>query len=504
MNEFLQTFFESLGAQLPALLAAIGILIGGWILALIAAAIVRGLLNRVKADERLAGILGAGEDEGTPFPLSRWTGRLVFYLVLLFAVIGFLQALNLTTVAQPIQVFLSQILAFLPQALGAAVLVLLAWVVATAIRFVLTRLLRAARFDERLSTQGDVAPADAESVTATLGNVAYWLVLLLFLPAVLGALGLQGLLEPVQGVVDQILGVLPNLLGAALILFFGWLGARILRRIVTQLLAGIGLDRLADQAGLATALGQQQLSSILGTVVYVLILIPVAIGAVNALQIPALSEPAAQMLTTILNALPTLFGAILVLGIAFLLARVISGFITNVLTGVGFNRVLTWLGLEEPDVTAEQTPSQIAGYLATVAIMLLALIEAAQLLGFTIVAQLVSDFLVASGGVLLGLVIFGLGLYLAGLAERVIRGTTGRQASILVPIARVAILVFAGALALRQTGIAQDIVNLAFGLVIGAVAVAAALAFGLGARDLAARELERWIEASRNRAKPSA
>lgn len=503
MNEFLQTFFESIGAQLPAVLAAIGILIGGWIVALVAAAIVRGLLNRARADERLTGVLGASA-EGAPFPLTRWTARLVFYLVLLFAVVGFLQALNLSTVAQPIQGFLSQVAAFLPQALGAAVLVLIAWIVATAIRFVLTRLLRASRFDERLSSQADLERPEGESVTATIGHVAYWLVLLLFLPAVLGALGLQGLLQPVQGVVDQIMGVLPNLLGAALILFFGWLGARILRQIVTRLLEGVGIDRLSDQTGLSAALGEQRLSNILGMVLYVLILIPVATGAVNTLQIPALSEPAAQVLTTILNALPILFGALLLLLVAFLVARVVSGFVTNVLTGIGFNRVLHWLGLEEPASPPDQTPSQIVGSLTTVAIMLLAVIEAAQLLGFTILAQLVSDFLLASGGVLLGLVIFGLGLYLAGLADRVIRGAAGRQAAILAPVARVAILVFAGALALRQTGIAQDIVNLAFGLVIGAVAVALALAFGLGARDLAARELERWLESTRGRAKPSA
>jgi cytochrome bd-type quinol oxidase subunit 2 len=126
--------------------------------------------------------------------------------------------------------------------------------------------------------------------------------------------------------------------------------------------------------------------------------------------------------------------------------------------------------------------------------MLFAVIESANLLGFSILAQLVSEFLVAAGGVLLGLFIFGLGLYLAGLADRVVRDTAGSQAQLLAPISRVAIIVFAGALALRQTGIAQDIVNMAFGIVLGTIAVAAALAFGLGSRDIAARELEGWLK----------
>ncbi len=130
--------------------------------------------------------------------------------------------------------------------------------------------------------------------------------------------------------------------------------------------------------------------------------------------------------------------------------------------------------------------------------MLFAVIEASNLLGFAILAELVSEFLVAAGGVLLAIVIFGLGLYLAGLADRVIRSAGGSQANLLAPAARLAVIVFAGALALRQTGIAEDIVNLTFSIALGAIGVAAALAFGLGSRDIAARELERWLQSMRS------
>jgi hypothetical protein len=203
------------------------------------------------------------------------------------------------------------------------------------------------------------------------------------------------------------------------------------------------------------------------------------------------------MLGTILNALPAIFGAFLLVGVAYFVARLVGTFITNVLTGIGFNNILSWIGLGGEAGEGRRTPSEIVGYLAIVGIMFFAVIEAANLLGFTILAELVSQFLIAVGGVILGLVIFGLGLYLAGLAENVIRDTGSSQAHVLAPIARVAIVVFAAALALRQTGIAEDIVNLAFGIVLSAFAVAAALAFGLGARDIAARELENWLESLR-------
>jgi hypothetical protein len=169
-----------------------------------------------------------------------------------------------------------------------------------------------------------------------------------------------------------------------------------------------------------------------------------------------------------------------------------------VLTGIGFDKVLSWIGVGGEIAEGRRTPSEIVGYLAIVGIMFFAVIEAANMLGFTILAELVSEFLVAASGVLLGLVIFGLGLYLAGLAENVIRDAGGSQAHVLAPSARVAIIVFSGALGLRQVGIAEDIVNLTFGIVLGAIAVAAALAFGLGARDIAARELERWLQSFRD------
>ncbi|MGN6698012.1 MAG: hypothetical protein ACTHMR_07635, partial [Thermomicrobiales bacterium] len=69
--------------------------------------------------------------------------------------------------------------------------------------------------------------------------------------------------------------------------------------------------------------------------------------------------------------------------------------------------------------------------------------------------------------------------------------------------AQAAILVLAGAMALRQMGVADDIINLAFGLLLGAVAVATAIAFGVGGREVAGRELARWVDAARQETLPA-
>ena len=73
-----------------------------------------------------------------------------------------------------------------------------------------------------------------------------------------------------------------------------------------------------------------------------------------------------------------------------------------------------------------------------------------------------------------------------------IKSSSAKHSSLLAAVARVAILAFVGAMALRQMGIADDIIVLAFGLTLGSAAVAAAIAFGMGGREEAAALLRDW------------
>jgi hypothetical protein len=58
-------------------------------------------------------------------------------------------------------------------------------------------------------------------------------------------------------------------------------------------------------------------------------------------------------------------------------------------------------------------------------------------------------------------------------------------------------IVLAGAMALRQMGLTNDIITMAFGIIVGSIAVAVAVAFGIGGREMAARKLEEWSKASK-------
>ncbi len=483
---------QVVGSFIPNLVGALIILVLGLIIAWIVAAIVRAILRRTTVDDRIARWITGEEDEKKPMEVEGAVGRAVFWLIMIFVLIAFFEALGLTAITQPLNRLLNTIFEYIPKILGAGVLLLLAWIIASAVRWLTVRGLGALNLDKRL---GDSAGVEEERmpVAKSIGDALYWLVFLLFLPAILTALNLQGLLIPVQDMVDTVLGFLPNLFAAGLLLLVGWFVAKLVQRIVTNLLVAAGVDRLSERVNLQSAIGGQSLSGLIGLLLYILILIPVVIASLNALQLEALTAPASSMLSEFLGALPNIFGAALLLIITYVVARLVARLVTTLLAGVGFDTVLVRIGLaKEKPGEGQRSPSEAVGYLVLVVIMLFASIEAAALVGFAELATLLSGLTVFLWRVVLALVIFGIGLWLGNLAGKTIEAGESANAKLLALVARVAIWVVAGAMALSQLGLGSDIVNLAFGLTLGGIAVAVALAFGLGGRELAARQLEGW------------
>jgi Mechanosensitive ion channel, conserved TM helix len=498
MDTTLDQISQVIASYVPNLLGALAILVVGWLVARIVAALIRSGLHRTSFDNRIAAWIFR-DKASEALPVEQWIAKAVFYVLMIFVLIGFFQALGLTLPTEPLNRLLTDVFRFAPQIVAACLLLLIAWLLARVLRAIVARVLTAARIDERLASRVGGDQETNISLTQTFADTVYWLVFLLFLPAVLNALALQGLLLPVQAMLTKILDYLPNLFSAGLILAIGWLLARIIQGITSNLLASVGVDRLSERAGLSAVMGQQRLSAVIGLIVYVVILIPVLIAVLDALALNAITQPASNMLNSILAALPALFAACLILIVAYVVGRIVSGLTTNLLTGIGFNAVLTNIGLRAPSAPGDRTPSEVAGNLVLVAIMLFAAIESVRELGFDVLADLITRFTVFAGEIVLGLVIFGIGLYLANLASRTILTSSAAQSWLLALAARVSIIILAGAMALRQMGLASDIINLAFGLLLGSVAVAVALAFGLGARDIAGRELADWIQSLRSR-----
>jgi hypothetical protein len=494
--ESVQSFWgqisSTLGAYLPSLAGAVAILILGWLVALAISALTRKLLSKTDLDNKAAAWI-TGEERLKGFDVEQGISKGVFYLIMLFVLVAFFQALGITQITEPLNRFLTQVFEFAPQIFGAALLLIIAWAIASVLRTLVSRGLSALGIDRKLGSEAGLVEITRIPLTKSLSETVYWLVFLLFLPAVLSTLGLEGILRPIQTMVDKILGFLPNIFTAAVILAVGWFVARIVQRIVTNLLAAVGTDKLLEKVGLTEALGKQGLSGLIGLILYVFILIPIIIAALNALAIEAITRPASEMLNTILGAIPDIFAATLVVTIAYVVGRLVTTMITNLLAGVGFNSLFVWLGVSQKPAEGTKTPSAVIGYLILVIIMLFAVIEATDLLGFTALSNLISQMIIFVSHIIVGLIVFGIGLFLANLVSQTIKTTKMANASVLAMVSRIAILVLVGAMALRQMGLANEIINLAFGLILGAIALALAIALGVGGRDIAARELDQWM-----------
>ncbi|MFS8878293.1 mechanosensitive ion channel [Synechococcus sp. H55.8] len=506
---------------MPNLLAAVAILVLGWIVATAVAFGVRGLLKRTQLDNRLAAwVLGQKPGEKLP-QTERWVAAAVYWIILAFVLVAVLNALQLQAVSDPLNRFLGEIFVYLPRLGGALVLLVVGWAVATVARLAVIRGLRRFNLDERLvqplhqeSAAGEVGTEAATEGTAAkseggaevapfllneaLGDALYWLILLFFLPLILDTLNLRGPLQPVQNLLDQILSMVPRILGALIIGVVGWFLARIVRGLISNLLAAAGANRLGARFGIP------QLAQIVGTVAYILVLIPAVIAALNALEIRAISDPAVAMLEQVLRAIPRMAGSALILAVFYWLGQFLAGLVTQLLQAVGFDRLAAGLGLPlapapeapaaEGELAKRRTPSEIAGLVVWVGVVLFGAVPAVELLQFAALTDIVQGLLLISGRVLIGALVFGIGLYLANLAHSMIKSLGNPSAGVLAQAARVAILVFVGAMALQQMGVATDIVVLAFGLVLGAIAVAVALAFGLGGRDVAAEQIRQWLK----------
>jgi hypothetical protein len=477
MSAMLENLRVPLSQVLPSIGLAVLILVAGWIGALIVRAILRRALGVVGLNRHLQ------QSTGSRLDLERGIAAVAYYFALALVLIAVLNALHLDRATQPLEAMTGRAFAYIPKLLAAGALAFIAWTLAMLVRRLVTRALAATTVDERLT-----AGADMQPIGTSAGNVLYWLILLLFLPAVLGTLELHGLLGPVQSMVQQILDELPHVLGALVILAVGWWVAQILRGLVTNLLAAAGADRVGARVGVGRAV---VLSRLVGLVVYIAVLVPAVIAALHALRLEAVSGPAARMLEQMLGAVPQLIAAALILLIAWFVARLASQLAQAILEGIGLDRVPAAMGLGP--LFAGAVPSQVTGRLIVAFVMLFATVEAAGKLGFVQIGRLVSTFIEFGSHVLLGTAMIAIGFWLSGLAHAAIVRTQGEAARGIASAARYGILGLVVAMGLRAMGLANDIVNLSFGLTLGGIAVALALAFGLGGREAAGRQMEHWL-----------
>lgn len=373
--------------------------------------------------------------------------------------------------------------------LKALAILVVGWVVAKVVSIGTKKVLLKTELDNKLAAKITGGKAAGVAIEAGVGRFVYWLIMLFVLMAVFESLGLTIITEPINAFLTKIVGFLPQVLAAAVLAAIAWAVASVLRVVVANLLGAFQLDRkLGDKAG--QEMTKISLASTLADAVYYLIWLLFLPQIIDALQMEGLS-PVKEMVGQILGFLPSLFGALIIFSLFYVVARIVQRLATNLLAGIGFDRLPESLGVSAFRSGAGSA-SAIAGYVILAVLLFLGAVQAFQTLGLETVSSLAEQLLAGLFNVLVAVVIFGVGLFLSRVAYRAISPTGQGPSALLGNVARIAILIFTGAMALFRAGLAQEIVTLAFGAVIVGLALAAALAFGLGGRDEAARVVAAW------------
>lgn len=371
----------------------------------------------------------------------------------------------------------------------ALAILIVTWLLAKAAKWAFARLVDKIAFLQRGTSGG-------ASVGESLGKIVSLFIWLFGLLGILQVLGLDGVAEPINNLLNNMMALIPNLIGAGLLLFIGLMIAGIVRDIAVTAMQTVDLDSWASRGGLENVTGSNTISKTLGTIIYVFIAIPVAIGALGVLNVDAISVPATSMLSMILSAIPNIIAAGILLGVGYLISRFVVGILSELFAGLGIDRSVEATGLLPAGVAA----SNVIARIAQIAIVLFFAIAATKLLGFPELTNLLDLVLQKAGSVTLGAVVIGVGFLVANLLANIVSGASqGTLASSLVRYGTVLLFTFMG---LRQMGLGAEIVDMAFGALVIGGAVAGALAFGLGGREWAAKKLES-MDGSAPAAKPA-
>ena len=474
MNPMYTSFNGYLGGPIGSIIGAILIFIIGWLVALGIAALVRGVLSKINLNQRM------NSSTGKSYDLEGIISKIVFWFIFIIAIAGALSQLNLNSISTPFANMVNQVLTFIPNIIAAVAVGVVGWVIATVARTAINAALAKTSMDERLSAKAGVKP-----MSSTIADMVYWFILLIVLTMVLGQLELDGLFAPLTNMVDKIFSFIPNILIAGVVFVVGYIIAKVVRGIVTNLVSTFDVQKLATKAGLSE---QNSLPNIAGSLAFLVVIIPTIIAALNALKIDVIARPATNMLNKIMEALPNIFMAAAILIVTFYVVRMVANIIKGLLENTQVNQLPAKVGLEQ--TMGDKKISDLVGYAIIFFAMLFAAIAAADLLGFEPISAIITMFIAFGANIILGAVILFIGFWLANIIAGVVeRSEQGSQ--FLANIVRVLIMGLVLAMGLKAMGIADSIVNLAFGLTLGAVAVAFALSFGLGGQEAAARFLRK-------------
>ncbi|HHX18690.1 MAG TPA: mechanosensitive ion channel [Clostridium sp.] len=376
----------------------------------------------------------------------------------------------------------------LPSVVTAIILLIVAYLAAMIAKGIVVKglkLLKLEKYTDKLGVVDEVTGSSLEFI----GKLVFVIVFLMFLPAVLDRLGMQNVSNTISGLVSQFVNFIPNILAAILILVFGVFIAKIIRQLIASMLKRFNIDKLQEKAGVG---GDESVtfSSMISYVVYVIILIPIIIAALQTLNITAISQPATVVLNKIFTIIPQIIVALALIIIGTYVAKITGKLLSNLLSSVGTDGITKKIITTDNSKMKDFSLSKAIGEVVKYIIVLLFTVQAINVINLDVLQSVGEAIIAYLPFIISAIIIMGVALFFAAWVESFMKKKYP-NAGLTTIIVKSSIIVVAIFMTLIQLDIATSIVNSAFIIVLGALAAAFAIAFGIGGRDFAAKTMER-------------
>lgn len=394
----------------------------------------------------------------------------------------------------------NKIYSALPGLLGAALLLVIALFMAFLAKKLTTKGLDKVEFDTKLQKWG-MAKNDEESniFIETIGSLVYFVTILLFTPFIFTGLNLSGVADPVIIMLDKFWDFIPNLLVSVMIIIIGSYLCKFIKKLSRNLFEGIDVDRwyrkLIGQQETTDFVTETRLAEVLSSIIYVLIYIPIITVALQILGVSTISDPIVSVLDQIVSVIPNVLAAVVLVIIGNFIAKLVADLIESMLKTSGIDKYSQYLNFKgETSILISNVSAQII----QAVLMIFFLVEAISVLQLDVLNSIGNSIIAYLPAVVSSVIILAVGIIGGNVLATFLAKVSGSK--LFGEFIRYGVIIFAVFMTLDQLKFAQTIVNTSFTMLLGAFAVAFALAFGLGGRDFAAKQLEKADRALNNEA----
>ncbi len=387
--------------------------------------------------------------------------------------------------------FLNSILGGVGSIIAAALILAIAFIVAAIVKSLVLKLIDKTRLQNILA-KADTADKPG-SAKEFIGKLVYLLVFLLFVPGIFTALGLGSVMAPISNILNTIWGYVPNLVAAAIVLMVGNLIAKLVRQLLVPVFDKLNINKLQEKAGIEVK-NADKLSNTLAYIVYVLILIPTVIMALNVLNITVISVPAVSMLNSVISFIPNIVIGLVIIVIGCMIGKLAGQIVTKLIASAGLDAKLQGL-LDEK--SQKFVLSKVTGGVVYAVVVIFFVVEGLNVLKLDVLTEVGASVIAYMPRALAAVLILAAALIVSSMAEKALRKNGMNTYAV---VAKAGIIVAGVFMILSELGIASSIVNDTFHLTVLAIAVAFAIAFGIGGKEFAAKALKKLEEKKEDKA----